>query len=110
MNIPVENQSRSLYLHDLTFNRIIFLPQNWYYEIVDELKDEGENNAYCWIGQPGVNNWRERNPKEWETTDAQGWLNLGYLESLPEVSEVQARQIDPDLFALLDAINSGECK
>lgn len=86
-------------------NRIIFIPQNWCDEF--EADPDDEPSIYGWYGNKDIPNWKNRDSKEWYTFESQAWQSVTYLESLKEVTEEEARSIDPDLFELLDAVNSG---
>lgn len=104
-HILAANKTNDLFFVDET-GRIIYIPKMWCFDFVEE--DKEGRSTYAWIGQESVNDWRSRATKEWNTYEAQGWVSFKSLESLREVSESEAKIIDPDLFALLDAINSGE--
>lgn len=95
-------------LADLYFvtddNAVILLPRDWSVEFRDP---SGEGDVYCWLSGPDVNNWLRRTSREWLTTDAQGWIPVAQLLAMRTVSEVEARSIAPDLFRLLDAVNTG---
>jgi hypothetical protein len=97
------NKIEDLYFLDEN-NHIIFLPQGWY----ESFSNDDPSEVYCWIGQSSVDNWLISKNKEWFTYDAQGWISLDNLSSLKEVLREEAINIDPSLFKLLDAINSGE--
>jgi hypothetical protein len=107
--MPVVELNRQKDLYLVHQGRIIFIPKGW----CDDFKDwdEGEEpSIYCWIGQESVSNWLTNQYHEWFTTDAQGWMPISDLETMPSVTQSEARRIDPDLFRLLDGVNSGEAK
>ena len=109
MNILEANRQRDLYLLDPETNRIVFAPHNW----CDELRQDDEDDGpcfTCYFGNPDVLAFQQRESREWLTTDAQLLFSVESLEAMREVSEQEARQLDPDLFTLLAAINSGEAK
>lgn len=108
MNVVKANEERDVFLvnEDQTGKRIIFIPRNWVYEMGHDDPDDG-TCINCWYGNADVLAFEKRETKEWLTTDAQAYFALFELENMSEVSEEEARQIDPDLFRLLDYVNSG---
>jgi hypothetical protein len=106
--MSVEEANKQADLYFVNANRIVFLPQGWCEDFKEHCLDDDPPQAYCWIGQESVNNWLTSPSKEWYTTDAQGWMDISDLETMPQVTEAVARKVDPDLFRLLDAVNSGE--
>lgn len=107
MNLVELNRERDIYLVDE--GRVIFIPKGWCDDF-KEWDETDEPSIYCWIGQQSVTNWLSNPHKEWFTGDTQGWMPISDLETMPQVTEAAARKIDPDLFRLLDAVNSGEAK
>lgn len=103
------NRDRDLYLFDATVGRVVFVPQGWCDQIPDPCADEpdAEPSVYGWYGNPDVSAWEGRADHEFLTTDAQAWFTVAELSALVEIPEAGARQLDPDLFRLLDAVNSG---
>lgn len=107
------NAERSLYFFDPETGRVVFLPQDWAYEMSDIDDETQERQANCWFGNDECLAFLERTTpvkNEWLTTDAQAFFNLTDLCKMQEINEDTARQRDPDLFRLLDAVNSGEAK
>ena len=108
-DIYTRNCTQDLYLVDPEDNRIIFIPKDW----CDEFRDDDEYDpdagptSYCWIGQPSVTHWELHPDKQFFTYDTQGWMPVQDLEQMREVTPAEARQIDPDLFRLLNAVNTG---
>ena len=100
MDIIEQNRLSDLYFVD--GGRIIFIPMNW----CDDFRSE-EGDVYGWIGQESVSNWKSRESKEWYTFEAQGWVSLDTLGEMKQVSFLEATVIDPELFRLLEAVNSG---
>lgn len=106
--IVLANRENNLYFRG-TDNRIFYLPKHWADEIRDQSGDvDFGQSVYCYFGNPDVLAFRDRSDNEYLTSDALGWHNLDFLDTLPQVAEAEARELDPDLFALIDAINSGE--
>ncbi len=99
MGICQQNRETDLYFLDK--NRIVFMPQGW----SDEMRDS--DGIICWYGNPSVLDYKGRLPQEWLTTDGQAYFPIPYLEKLPQVTEAEARNLDPDLFELLDYVNQG---
>lgn len=107
MNLIAENRLRDLYLLDPGTNRVVFMPRYW----CDEMRQDDEDDGICiscWYGNDSVLAYQERESKEWLSTDACELMMLSDLEQMREISEEEARKIDPDLFTLLEAINSGK--
>jgi hypothetical protein len=101
-----KNKQASLYFK-LNNGRVFFLPQNWAHDFPDIDGDEEDGQSvYGYLGNEDVNRWLGRDTREWYTTDVCFWVCLSDLDQ--EISEEEARQLDPDLFRLLDAIDSKE--
>ncbi len=100
------NRQRDLYLVD--GDRIVYAPKGW----CDDMRQDDEDGPCfaCYYGNPDVLAFRSRENQEYLTTDCIQQYGLDTLAAMREVTEVEARQIDPDLFTLLDAINNGEAK
>ena len=105
------NRERGLYFHEHKSDRIIYLPQGWSEEFVDyDEEDESVRNTYCWYGNEDTLAYQQRVSMEMLTTDSQSWFDLEALAQMKQVSEAEARVIDPDLFTVMDAYNSGVAK
>lgn len=112
-SIVDKNRERSLYLLDRETDRVVFIPQGWCDDFANVHQDEdafgdlAEPEIYCWYGNPDCLAFKGRDDREWMTWDAQEWFKLSALERMRELSEAEAWVADPDLFELLDAVNSG---
>jgi hypothetical protein len=101
------NRERDLYFVTKD-GRIIFIPKGWCNEFDDDNEKDDGPSIYGWIGQESTSNWATRSSKEWLTSETQGWTLISDLDKMREASAEEARQLDPDLFALLDAVNSNQ--
>jgi len=110
MNIREENRKRSLYFDDGN-GHIVFAPQGWADEIGQESEDGEGWEFQCYHGDnEDTLAFEDRQGNEYLTTDCIQWFLVSDLAKMREVTEEEARQLDPDLFTLLDAIDSGEAQ
>jgi hypothetical protein len=109
MSVVTRNRVRDLYLSD--GSNVIYIPQEWcdMWSYADghtggldwtpEQDDMAEGpEIYCYAPSTTADN------SEVETL----FVLVSTLETLPEITEQQARLIHPALFAYLDAINRGQ--
>lgn len=104
--IRLANAERGLYF--VEDNHIIYVPQGWS-EDLGQVSDDNNSDweFQCYHGGYGdVLAYKTRG--EYLTTDAICWVTISELELLRQVEESEAKKIDPNLFELLAAIDSGE--
>ncbi len=94
--------------------RIIYLPKGWCDEFTrengfaggfDDIEDGP--TLYGYIGNPEMFNWKGKTNKEVLMSKITGWITIGDLLAMKQVNKSEACSLDPDLFELLDAIDSG---
>jgi hypothetical protein len=88
MDILIENRQRDVFFQD--DGHIIFIPQGW----ADFFYEVDEEDGPCVYGYG-------YGQHAGETL----WYPVDKVNKLPEVTEEQAKQIDPDLFKELDRID-----
>jgi hypothetical protein len=107
MNKPIddvvaESAKRDLYLLDPAQGAqpasVIYIPEGWEHDLSDE--DDGPKGSIYGYGL-GVYG-------EGKTEYSTYWYRVSDLEKLNEITEAEARQIDPGLFQYLDKINREE--
>jgi hypothetical protein len=111
LNVQEANRQRDLYFVEPDSNRIVLAPKGWADEIGQENEDGEGWEFQCYHGNEDVLAFRERGTDgtgEYLTTDCIEWFLCNNLAKMREPTEAEARQIDPDLFVLLEAIDKQE--
>lgn len=103
-----KNRVQNLYYHAPEDGGVILVPQGWCDEFTvatghaggPDNEDEPELYGYL----PGM--YDPADDFDTQADEATGWVEISDLEALREVTEEEARTLDPNLFRLLEAIDA----
>lgn len=99
------NKREDLFFFDYEAGRVVLMPKGWCHELADY-----DGSVLCWCGSEYTLAYKNRGSKEYLSSDSQRYYHPVTLEKFDVITEERARTLDPDLFELLDAVNSGEAK